>query len=567
MAGRAVAVDVGSHSVKVLAAKASKHGLAVTAFASVPREDAEAELGQLGISLKGVVAGIGGRDMILRYTQVPPSPDWQLKNLMELELADLQGQSGGDLSADYNLLPARADDDSGMDTVLMALARNEAIERTTELVAGAGGSIDAHVPTCIALYNAFLKCGPAVEDDQVTAVVGIGRDSMDVTLLRGTDLLFARNLGSGGKVLDDAIAGAFNVSEGKAEKLKIELLDLDPTSRGRFASGQAEKVTMAAGGASSMIVSGIQSSVAFCQSQTKIAGLKLDKVYLCGGTANARGLKSMLREALRCPVEVFDPFARCDLSELPPTMAEQLGAMRAEAIPALGLAAGRLDSALYSLEILPERVKRRQRLAQRTIYNIAAGAVAAGLLGVFFVQGRDRLAAASKMQSTVNAQASRIESTHKEASALAEQNAQQRALIEALAERTVPLDGSLRVLRALQETIKPEFWVESIELKTNTGSRSAAPGSRAEPKQVFIVRGKGKPVGGVEIGAPFREFLSKFTEHSLVKPKTPAATPHVVPARKDLELGLTEFTFEVDVLPEPAAPKKPDDKAEDNKED
>ncbi|HLU39141.1 MAG TPA: hypothetical protein VK081_07130, partial [Planctomycetota bacterium] len=105
MAARAVAVDVGSHTVKVLAAKKGKHGLVVTAFAAVPRAEAEAELAGLGIPLKGVVAGLGGRDMILRYTQVPPSPDWQLKNLMELELQDLQGQSGGELSADYNLLP------------------------------------------------------------------------------------------------------------------------------------------------------------------------------------------------------------------------------------------------------------------------------------------------------------------------------------------------------------------------------------------------------------------------------------------------------------------------------
>ncbi len=554
MAGRAVAVEVGSHSVKVIVVKAGKHGLVVSGFASVPRADAEAELGQLGISLKGVVAGIGGRDMILRYTQVPPSPDWQLKNLMELELQDLQGQSGGELSADYNLLPVRADDDSGMDTVLMALARNEAIERATELVQGAGGSIDAHVPTCVALYNAFLKCGPAVEEDQVTALVGIGRDSMDVTLVRGTDLLFARNLGSGGKVLDDAIAGAFNVSEAKAEKLKIELLDLDPQSRGRFASGQAEKVTMAAGGASSMIVSGIQSSVAFCQSQTKIAGLKLDKVYLCGGTANARGLKSMLREALRCPVEVFDPFARCDVTELPPAMAEELNAMRAEAVAVLGLAAGRLDSALYQLEILPERIKRKQRFVQRTVFNIAAVAVALLLLGVLFVQGRERLAAASKVQSAVNMQVGRIESTHKEAAALLARNEQQRALVEELAQRTVPLDGVLRVLRALQDTIKPEFWVESLELKLSTQRASA--GVRAEQKQVFIVKGKGKPVGGVEVGTPYREFLSKFTEHPLVRPKDPAAEPNVAPTRKDLELGLTEFTFEVDVLPDVAEAKE-----------
>ncbi|MEZ5962738.1 MAG: pilus assembly protein PilM [Planctomycetota bacterium] len=550
MASRAVAIDVGSHTVKVLAVKAGKRGLTVTAFASVPREEAESELRRLGISLKGVVAGVGGRDMILRYTQVPPSPDWQLKNLMDLELQDLQGQSGGDLSADYNLLPAREDDDSGMDTVLMALVRNEALERTSDLVQGAGGSIDAHVPTCIALYNAFLKCGPAVEEDEVTAVVGIGRDTMDIALLRGTDLLFARNLGTGGKVLDDAIAGAFNVSAGKAEKLKVELLDLDPMSRGRFASSQAEKVTMAAGGASSAIVSGIQSSLAFCQSQTKIAGLRLDRVFLCGGSANARGMKSMLRESLRCPVEVFDPFERCDLGELSPQAAEELSQMRAEAVPALGLAAARLDPALYNLEILPERVKRKQRFLQRTLFDIAAAAVAAGLLAVLFLQGKDRLEAATKIESTVRSQAGRIRSVHEAASTLQAENEEKRTLVEAMAQRTLPLDGGLRVLRALADTMKPEFWLESIELKLNT--ERGAGGARSAPRQVFVVKGKGKPIGGIDLGEQYRAFLDEFTKHPLIKPKD-AAAQNVVPARRDLDLGVTEFTLTVDLLAEPEA--------------
>lgn len=560
MASRAVAIDVGSHSVKVMVVKAGKRGLSVTAFASVPRAEAEASLAGLGISLKGAVVGVGGRDMILRYTQVPPSPDWQLKNLMDLELQDLQGQSGGELSADYNLLPAREDDDSGMDTVLMALARNDALARTSELVQSAGGSVEAHVPTCVALYNAFLKCGPAVEDDEVTAVVGIGRDSMDVTLVRGTDLLFARNLGSGGKVLDDAIAASFNVSEGKAEKLKVELLDLDPMSRGKFASSQAEKVTMAAGGASSMIVSGIQSSLAFCQSQTKIANLRLDRVYLCGGSANARGVKSMLREALRCPVELFDPFARCDLSELPAAMAEELAEMRAEAVPVLGLAAGRLDPALYDLEILPERVKRKQRFLQRTLFDVAAAAIAAGLLALLFVQGKARLDAATKIESTVRSQASRIRSVHESATTLQAENEEQRLLVEALAQRTMPLDGSLRVLRALAGTIKPEFWVESIELKLNTDRGSGA--ARGTPKQVFVVKGKGKPIGGVDLGQQYRAFLDAFTKHPLIRPRDDAAAQNVVPARRDLELGITEFTLTIDLLPEPPAAGKADDKKE-----
>ena len=120
MASRATAVDIGSHSAKILVAQVGKHGVCVTGLAGLPSGDAGASLGEAGISVKDSVCGLAGRDMTLRYSQVPPTPDWQLRNLMDLEIQDLAQQSGGSLSADYNLLPI--EDESGSDTVLLALA-------------------------------------------------------------------------------------------------------------------------------------------------------------------------------------------------------------------------------------------------------------------------------------------------------------------------------------------------------------------------------------------------------------------------------------------------------------
>ena len=59
MAARAVAVDVGSSTIKVLAVKAAKQGLSVTGFAVVDPQDAEAELEATGLPLKGAVVGPG----------------------------------------------------------------------------------------------------------------------------------------------------------------------------------------------------------------------------------------------------------------------------------------------------------------------------------------------------------------------------------------------------------------------------------------------------------------------------------------------------------------------------
>lgn len=496
MAGKAVAIDLGSHSVKAIAVKAGKHGLQITRFAAVPAEEGAAGLG--GMPLKGAVSGLCGRDMTLRYSQVPPTPDWQLQNLMDLEIQDLAAQSGGALSADYNLLPTQ-DEEAAVDTVLLALAKDEGLTRLQDEVKAAGGSIDGFVPNCIAIYNAYLKCGP-VEPDAVVCVANIGHETIDIALCKGTDLLFARNLTGGGKVLDDAIAAAFNVSERKAESLKRDLLDLDPQSRGRYASGQAEKVTMAAGGAASAIVAGIQSSLAFCKAQTKNPSLALDKVLLCGGSARLRGLRGMLREALRCPVENFDPFANLDLSALPDAEAEQLTAMRSEAVVALGLAAGRCDDSLYALEILPEAVRKKKRFAERTVFNIAAVVIAVALLGFQVKQSGAALEQADANLRVVTRQRRNAEDTDGKAQALVEQNQRDRMLVEHLSGQALPLHGLLRTLRAIGDHLPPQLWITKIDV----GGKNA--GAVQKKQSLVTVTMAGKELGGADVGDVYVQF-------------------------------------------------------------
>ena len=515
MAGKAVAVDPGGHTIKVMALKDGKDGLQVSAFASFPAGQKSEGLLGTGISLSGVVAGVAGRDMTLRYTQVPPAPDWQLRNLMELEISELSSQSGDELSADYNLLPP-TDEEAGSDTILMALARNEALQRVSDMLSEAKGSVSAHVPNCIAIYNAYLRTF-TTDEDQVVCIASIGHETIDIALAKGQDLLFARNLSGGGKVLDDAIAAAFNVSGRKAENLKKELLDLDPASRGKFASGQAEKVTMAAGGSSSMIVSAIQSSLAFCKTQTKQPDLNLDLVLLCGGSAKLRGIRGLLREALRCPINLFDPFASVDLSTLTAPEIEELDANRSEAVVSLGLAVTVMDNSLYSLEILPAAVKRRQRFVRRTVFNIGAAAIMIAVL-VFTAMTLSKNAVALKAQGKKYQRTlSKIKSIDSQTETVVKTVELQRKLLDELVKRSVPFDGIVRVMRALQD-LPADMWIETIEVDSRSGRGR-------NQKYGVKVKGHGKE-GSVAIAAVYAAFVAKLKKRKGIgKVTTPGFTP------------------------------------------
>ncbi len=546
MARKSVAIDPGSHTFKVLEVKAGRHGLSVTRFGAVPASEGARGLAALGIPLKSAVCGLAGRDMTLRFTQVPPSPDWQLRNLMDLEIQDMSGQTGGALSADYNLLPIE-DEEGGTDTVLLAFARDEALERVAGEVQEAGGSVAAHVPNCVALYNAYLRCGP-VDEDTTVCLVNIGRETVDLAIVRGVDLVFVRNLANGGKVFDDAIAAAFNVGARKAEDLKRELLDLDPSSRGRYASGQAEKVTMAAGGAGSMIVSAIQSSLAFCRSQTRQTELKLDKVLVCGGTSRLRGIRGMLREALRCPVEPFDPFESVDVSGLPPAEYEELERLRAESVIALGLGAGRVDASLYELEIVPESTRKRRRLLERTVWNVGAAAVGVALLvGTAFTE-RAKIATADAAYQRLSRLGSMVEKTDTEAEKAAEAAKQSVALVDVLAERAVPLDGTILTLRALQRCMPPEFWIRSLEVDQRGGGPGRGKGP-IEGNQI-VLKGAGKDVSGRGVLEPYARFLNDFKAF-----RYDGVAPMIEAQTSSDEQGNTTFTWRIDYRPAPE-PKK-----------
>ncbi len=553
MASRAVAVDSGSHSMKVLLAKEGRSGLEVLRFAVEPKgrtpRESSAALAGTGIKLNDTVIGLAGREMTLRYSQVPPSPDWQLKNLMDLEIQDLSEQSGGELSADFNLLPID-DEDGGMETVLLALARDDALGAHNELISGAGGAVTGHVPNCIALYNAYQKCVPT-EADEVVCLVSIGRDTIDLAIARGLDLLFARNLSGGGKVIDDAIASGFGVSERKAESLKRELIDLDPSSRGNFASGQAEKVTLAAGGAASAIASGIQSSLAFCKSQTQISELSLDKVLVCGGSARLRGLMGMLRESLRCPVELLDPWDAVDLSALDDEDAELLEANKLEAVVALGLAAGRIDDSLYALEILPEAVRKKQRFKRRTVWNIAAGAIAVGLLAFSAKTASEQSAKATSAQRVAIKKRQAAENVHGDAETLIESNKQKQQLVEAMGALVTPLDGTLRTLRALDETLPEPLWIEKIELKkgggrpTRRGSRGSRSGGGrtagpADDGVKVVVQGQGRELNGVDVTSVYNAFSVAFRNFEGIATLTPTTEPADRGIEFMFEVGFTE---------------------------
>ena len=397
MATTGLGVTIGNYSLRAVKMRKKGDGYVVQrVFADRLNEETRPVAGRAlaARGFKGTPATVGltGRDVIIRYSQVPPVPEWRLRTLMKYEVDEVGSQSGGDVSADYRKLNLpdpegeRADD-----TILVALARNAYIDKLLQSCQSGGVGVSGTCPNSVALFNAFAVNATYTEDE-TCLLVNIGAENMDIAIQQGGELLFARNATPGGQVFSDAIQQAFSTTPGKAENMKLTKADVTPRGQATYPDSTSEKVANAIMGVAGQLASLVQSTLMIARAQAKLPDLKVDRVLLAGGGASLKGLDLYLKQAMGVPVERLDPFAISDLSSLSDEEREMVESAPHEFAVAVGLAQARLDALAFPLEVLPTALKRRRDFTTKGIWAAAAALVAIGILALIY-QGRNATAA------------------------------------------------------------------------------------------------------------------------------------------------------------------------------
>jgi Tfp pilus assembly PilM family ATPase len=503
VANKGTGLDLSGRVGRLLTGR--KKGIA---FQVLHYEEFEEGSGQPQVAVGKAYLGLTGRELTLKYTKVPQVPDWQLHRLIDFEVQEIASQAKNPLSSDYNLLPG-AEAGSGEDTILLALAKTESLNGVVEQVRSWKGEAIAFTPNAVAVYNAFLMAGP-VDEDAVRFLAWIGETSLDLALVQGTTLLFARNVSGGLKVLDDAIGNAFNVREDRARRIRKELLSLDPAQMGNFGSSQEEKVAHSVQGVVGQFQAGMRSTVAFCQSQTGNRDIKVSEVLLCGPGAKVRGMDRFLEKSMGAPVRIWDPVPEIDLSACPAEEAEAIRAAGPLSVIALGLAMTPCFDELYSIEILPESVRKKRRFLARTVWNIAAAVLLVAYLGLFFVRSKAKSQEYQSLARKLGGRAKIALSIHQKTVELTERNKKARDKLAAMEELLVPLHGAVRDLRSLRKHLPLDLWLKTVRSERAAADwlvRGKENGRRRAPKRNLIrSQGQGKPISGRPLETVYAEF-------------------------------------------------------------
>lgn len=420
MATTGLGVTIGNYSLRAVKLRRKGDGYVVQRiFADRLNEETRAVAGRAlaarGLKGAGATLGLTGRDVIIRYSQVPPVPEWRLRTLMKFEVDEVGSQSGGDVSADYRKL--NLPDPEGErtdDTILVALARNVYLDRLLRACGAGGINVAATCPNSVALFNAFAV-NATYGEDETSLLVNIGAQDLDIAIQRGGELLFARNATPGGQSFTDAIQQAFSTTPGKAEQMKLAKADVTPRGQAHYPDATSEKVANAIMGVAGQLSSLIQSTLMIARAQVKLSDLKIDRVLLAGGGASLKGLDRYLQQAMGVPVERFDPFAISDLSQLPDDERALAEKAPHEFAVAVGLAQTRLDPLAFPLEVLPAALQRRRDFVTKGIFAVSAAVVAAAILAVIYVdrvdaakEGRSKVRSLSKARGQAERQDSRF---------------------------------------------------------------------------------------------------------------------------------------------------------------
>ncbi|MCE9581025.1 MAG: pilus assembly protein PilM, partial [Planctomycetes bacterium] len=313
-------IDIGASSIKVLEVERKGDSVRVIGGGRVRWQDYSGQgddrasqqralltiLSHAGENKYGpVVAGASGRDVNLRFSQVPNVPSG-LQNLIAFEVAQVKGKTGA-VYCDSALLASEPG--ASELPLLVGLIRTEYADARVNFLHSCLVPVKDVVPNSLALYEVFLQ-SPECRPGETVLLVDIGAENIEIIIVEDSRLAFARNIGGGGKTCSEAIGATLRMQLPEAEKAKLEASDL---ARGREADPKADGVRQALLNSCGQMANLITSSITFARTQTK-RPLPVTRVLLSGGAARLAGFDRYLADLLKLPVSAFDPFTGWDVS-------------------------------------------------------------------------------------------------------------------------------------------------------------------------------------------------------------------------------------------------------------
>jgi type IV pilus assembly protein PilM len=243
---------------------------------------------------KRVCTSISGHSVIVKKITLPVQNDEDLHESIRWEAEQYIPFEISDVNLDYQILGEQKD--TGNMDVLLVAVKKEKISDHTSVVTMAGKTPVIVDVDAFALQNAYeVNYQPTTMS--TAALLDIGASLINITIVRGKDFLFTRDVSIGGNHYTDFLQKEFNLSFDDAESLK----------HGNSIPGVPEDDARNIIHSVSEIVA-LEVSKTFDFFKTTSALQRIDRLLISGGSSQVIGLIDYLSEKFEIPTEPFDSF-------------------------------------------------------------------------------------------------------------------------------------------------------------------------------------------------------------------------------------------------------------------
>jgi type IV pilus assembly protein PilM len=263
-------------------------------ISKIPVSDAISRIfTQQKIKNRRVVTSISGHSVIVKKISLPSQSDEDLAESIRWEAEQYIPFDITDVNLDYQVL---GESSNGNLDVLLVAVKKEKITDHTSVITMAGKNPVMVDVDAFALQNAYeASYNPTTKTS--VALLDIGASVMTINIVSGTDFLFTRDVGVGGRQYTDFIQKEFNLNFNQAQALKHgETVEgIDPSETRHIIDSVTEIICLE-----------IQKTFDFFKSTTTVD--HIDKMLVSGGASHTTGLIETLTKKFEIPAEKFDSF-------------------------------------------------------------------------------------------------------------------------------------------------------------------------------------------------------------------------------------------------------------------
>jgi type IV pilus assembly protein PilM len=307
-----VGLDIGSSSIKAVELRSLRKGgyelvslgmeqlspdciVDGVVISKIPVSDAITRIfAEQSIKRRRIATSVSGHSVIIKRIALPMQSEEDLAESIRWEAEQYIPFDISDVNLDYQVLGQNSS--SGNLDILLVAVKKEKIVDYTSVISMAGKTPVVVDVDAFALQNAYqLNYDPITRT--TVALLDIGANVMTINIVSGSDFMFTRDVGIGGRQYTEFIQKEFNLNFSQAQALKHgETVDgIDPSEVRHVLESVTEIICLE-----------IQKTFDFFKSTSTIS--HIDRMLVSGGASHTPGLLEMLGRKFEVPTERFDAF-------------------------------------------------------------------------------------------------------------------------------------------------------------------------------------------------------------------------------------------------------------------